>query len=94
MQLDVHSVPPHIVPYPECSGTTWGISPATAKKQGVSTKFTSGIIYTKNGQSEVGALTFTYTLQELKLQGIKICDGVVLSRHSQNQWFADDLSVF
>ena len=34
------------------------------------------------------------TLQELKLQGIKICDGVVFSWHSRAQWFATNLSDF
>ena len=34
------------------------------------------------------------TLQELKLQGTQIRDGVVLSRYSQNKWFANNLSTF
>ena len=34
------------------------------------------------------------TLQELKLQGIKICDGVVFSRYSRVQCFAINLSDF
>ena len=34
------------------------------------------------------------TLQELKLQGTRIRDGVVLSRYSRNKWFVNDLSVF
>ena len=33
-------------------------------------------------------------LQELKLQGIKICDGVVFSRYSRAQCFAIKLSDF
>ena len=36
----------------------------------------------------------TYTIQELKLQGIKIPDGVVLSRYSWAQCFAIKLSDF
>ena len=34
----------------------------------------------------------TITLQELKLQGLKICDGVVFSRYSRAQCFAINLS--
>ena len=36
----------------------------------------------------------SYTLQELKLQGTKIRDGVVLSQYSRNKWFANDLSIY
>ena len=35
-----------------------------------------------------------FTLQDFKLQGTKIRDGVVLSRYSRNKWFANDLSIF
>ena len=41
-----------------------------------------------------GTLGFSSTLQELKLQGIKICDGVVFSRYSRAQCFAIHLSDF
>ena len=34
------------------------------------------------------------TLQELKLQGTKIRDDVVLSPYSRNKWFANNLSTF
>ncbi|XP_067949883.1 uncharacterized protein [Watersipora subatra] len=52
-RLEVGAVPPHIVPFPACSGTTWGLSPASAKKHGLSTKATSGILETRKGQLEV-----------------------------------------
>ena len=35
-----------------------------------------------------------YTLQELKLQGTKNRDGIVLSLYSQNKWFANHLNYF
>ena len=34
------------------------------------------------------------TLQELKLQGIKICDDVVISRYSRVKCVVNDLSIF
>ena len=34
------------------------------------------------------------TLQELKLQGIKICGDAVFSRYSRVKCFANDLSIF
>ena len=34
------------------------------------------------------------TLQELKLQGIKICVGVAFSRYSRVKFFGNDLSIF
>ena len=37
---------------------------------------------------------FDSTLQELKLQGIKIRDGVGFSRYSRAQWFGTNLSDF
>ena len=37
---------------------------------------------------------FTSTRQELKLQGIKIRDGVVLPRYSWAKCFANDPSIF
>ena len=40
------------------------------------------------------AMFFTTTLQELKLQGIKVRDGVVFSRYSLDQCFAINLSDF
>ena len=39
-------------------------------------------------------MSFLSTLQELKLQGTKIRDGIVLSQYSQNKWFANNLSIF
>ena len=36
----------------------------------------------------------SYTLQELKFQGIKIRDGVVFSRYSRAQCFAINLGNF
>ena len=34
------------------------------------------------------------TLQELKLQGIRIRDVVVFSRYSRAKYFANDISIF
>ena len=44
--------------------------------------------------SFLGYMVSTFTLQELKLQGIKICDGVVFSQYLRVQCFANDLSRY
>ena len=50
---------------------------------------------TRHWLLEFGLLFVTQpTLQELKLRGIKICDGVVLSQYSRVKCFAIHLSIF